>query len=262
MPAEVTSTLPPRLPLLLTAAVLLAFAPPALAAGEARAKRAAQQEGKRETTKNKRQKALLNMFEAPSFPNEDVDRKALVVAPKVQRTRGRKATPPARAQQLSATGELVSANTPAPAPAAEPEPTPAPAAAAPSPPPEPKEPPKPKFTAETGARIDSIIDKAFTGAPETPAPKAVAGGEVQLAPDKIAAAMKPVSVAVKKGCPFGTRGVVVLRFEVGAAGHIDKVTPEGPLAGNPQTTCVVDAAKKAKLVGASQTSFRYPFPVK
>jgi hypothetical protein len=258
MPSALTTPRAPR-PLLLTAALALAFAAsPATVQAAGGHKRPAASKSTKKTT---REKALLNMVEQPSFPNEDVDRKALVVAPKIQRTRGRKPAAPPTRQQLSATGELVSNETPPPpAPAAEPTPAPAPAAAAP--PPAPKEPPKPKVTAETASRIDSIIGKAFVEPPpEAPAVHAAAPS-TQLAPDKIAAAMKPVSTAVKKACPFGERGVVTLRFEVGAAGRIDKVTPEGPLANRPQTACVVDAAMKAKLVGASQTSFRYPFPVK
>jgi hypothetical protein len=259
MPSEPTTTRALRGPLLLTATVLLAFVvaqpTPAQAAGGAKREHT--------TRKMKREKALLNMVEQPSFPNEDLERKALVVAPKIKRTRGRKGAPtPPRAQTLSATGEVVTAANVAPA--VEPQPTaPQVAAAAPVAPAVPKEtPPKPKVTAETASRIDSIIDRAFVEPPpEAPAVHAAAPS-AQLAPDKIAAAMKPVSTAVKKACPFGERGVVMLRFEVGAGGRIDKVTPEGPLAARPQTACVVDAAMKAKLDGASQTSFRYPFPVK
>jgi hypothetical protein len=218
------------------------------------------------TKKGKREKQQVD-FEKVSFPHEEAVAPPVVVVPKIPAARpGLKpaSDKPTHARAVDPQPGVVFE--PAPAPPAAPAPV---AAAAPAPrPPGPPTTLKSQSVApETGTRIDAMVAKAFVpaaaskpeGREEVAAPASAPGAPDT---DEIANNMKPVRAQIKTECPFGERGVLMVRVEVGAGGRVANVTPEGPLAERASATCVIDAVYRARFPASAGASFRYPFPVK
>ena len=299
MPSSEVPLLEARSPLRLAlpALVLLALgvsAPAHAAQADATPGAAAGNSAGAKAKGSKKEKALLNMLEHVSFPHEDAVTPTLVVVPKIPKTtpataaaapgavaktttkttRGRKGgktrggmrTAGMTTAPAATTGLAPAPTDPAEATAATPPeaPAPAPVAPKPAPPPPATELRAHAVSGDTNKSIDDLVAKAYTDAPAAPpAPKAHAETPAgQMDSGEIASAMKPVRSQVKSGCPFGERGVVVVRVEVGNQGQVAAATPEGPLAGKPGAACVVAAVMRAKFPASAGSSFRYPFPVK
>jgi hypothetical protein len=216
-----------------------------------------------------RQKELLTIMESGAIPKEDVEKANLVVA---------KVPPPgsfpkpAAPTRVSARHVRGSKRPPTLKPEAAPPDVPETFTT------EPVAKPKPVVTApkvvvpdyannETGKSIDAMLAKAMvpTEAPAVrakPAEAPVATTATALQPSEIASVMKPVNAQVRKSCPFGERGLVTMRIEVGEGGQVAQATPEGPFSQKPQTACLVAAVKQARIPAAAGVSFRYPFVVR
>ncbi|HEY0713721.1 MAG TPA: hypothetical protein VGF45_13670 [Polyangia bacterium] len=240
--------------------------PPAHAAKRGRAVAA---KGKKAPVK--RQKELLNIMESGAIPNEEVEKANLVVAKVPPPGSFPKPTPQARVAARHVRGgkrppAVKPESAPPPEvpetfstePVAKPKPV---AVAAPKP-------TTPDFAGgETGKSIDAMLAKAMVpteGQPAKtkPAEAPVATTATALQPAEIAQVMKPVNAQVRKTCPFGERGLVTMRIEVGEGGQVAQATPEGPFSQRPETACLIAAVKQARIPAAPGVSFRYPFVVR
>jgi hypothetical protein len=121
----------------------------------------------------------------------------------------------------------------------------------------------PALGSEDNRQIDDLLSRALTER-EVPAelpPPPPTSNLPPLGMDAIRATMQAVQPEVKRDCPLGRLGVVLVRVVVTPSGEVARVTPEGKLAKSPPASCIVDRVKRARFPKSAGGSFRYTLTV-
>ncbi len=123
----------------------------------------------------------------------------------------------------------------------------------------------PALKTEDSQQIDDMLARALTEV-EVPAESAaeqpVAAALPPLGMAAIRQTMQTVQPEVKRDCPLGRLGVVLVRVEVTPSGQVASVIPEGKLAKSPPAPCVAERVRRARFPRSAGGTFSYGLTVR